>query len=86
MTKALAAEFSPKVRVNCIAPSLTDTPLASVLLNSDAKRAANAERHPLKRIGEPDEVASLAMFLLLEAKWMTGQIIPLNGGLGSIFK
>ncbi|MDI6402518.1 SDR family oxidoreductase, partial [Balneolaceae bacterium ANBcel3] len=51
ITKALAAEFSPKIRVNCIAPSLTDTPLAASLLNSEIKKQSNAERHPLKRIG-----------------------------------
>lgn len=86
LTKSLAAEFSPKIRVNCIAPSLTDTPLAKNLLNSEAKRTANAERHPLKRIGEPEEIASLATYLLTDAKWITGQIIGINGGLGSIFK
>ncbi|RZJ27213.1 MAG: SDR family oxidoreductase [Flavobacterium sp.] len=86
LTKALAAEFSPNIRVNCVAPSLTETPLTSVLLNSDVKRTANAERHPLKRIGHADEIAAAAAFLLLDAKWTTGQVIGVNGGLGSIFK
>ncbi|MBN2394898.1 MAG: SDR family oxidoreductase, partial [Candidatus Atribacteria bacterium] len=54
LTKALAAEYAPKTRVNCIAPSLTDTPLSASLLNSDQKRQANADRHPLKRIGTTD--------------------------------
>ncbi|MGV3696852.1 SDR family NAD(P)-dependent oxidoreductase [Flavobacterium sp.] len=85
LTKSLAAELAPKIRVNCIAPSLTDTPLAAMLLNSDSKRLANAERHPLKKIGETADVAELAIYLL-NAKWMTGQVIGLNGGLGTILK
>ena len=86
MTKALAAEFAPKIRVNCIAPSLTDTPLAEQLLNTDSKRTANADRHPMKRIGTPNDIAALAAFLLLDAPWMTGQIIGINGGLGTLIK
>ncbi len=85
LTKSLAAEFSPKIRVNCIAPSLTDTPLAKALLNSDTKRTANAERHPLKKIGESEDIASLAIYLL-NAKWMTGQVIGIDGGLGAVLK
>jgi len=86
MTKALAAEFAPKIRVNCIAPSLTETPLAAPLLNTENKRTANADRHPMKRIGTPQDIAALAAFLLLDAGWITGQIIGINGGLGTIFK
>lgn len=85
LTKALAAEFAPHIRVNCIAPSLTDTPLAERLLNSEEKKQANADRHPLKRIGEPQDIAALAVFLLSEeAKWMTGQIIHLDGGMSTL--
>ncbi len=86
LTRSLAAEFAPKIRVNCIAPSLTDTPLATMLLNSETKRMANAERHPLKRIGTAEDIASLASFLVTEATWMTGQIIGINGGLGTLLK
>ncbi|NUY81935.1 SDR family oxidoreductase [Flavobacterium sp. MAH-1] len=86
LTVALAAEFAPTIRVNCIAPSLTDTPLASPLLNTESKQAANADRHPLKRIGTPEDLASMAVFLLTEANWMTGQIVSVNGGLGTILK
>jgi 3-oxoacyl-[acyl-carrier protein] reductase len=85
LTKSLAAELAPKIRVNCIAPSLTDTPLAKMLLNSEIKRQANAERHPLKKIGAANEIAELAIYLL-NAKWMTGQVIGLDGGLGTILK
>ncbi|HPJ09765.1 MAG TPA: SDR family oxidoreductase [Flavobacterium sp.] len=86
MTRALAAELAPRVRVNCIAPSLTDTPLAAQLLNSDAKRTANSDRHPLKKIGTVTDIANTALFLLRDAHWMTGQVLGINGGLGTIQK
>ena len=60
LTKALAAEFAPKIRVNCIAPSITDTPLAGTLLNTEEKKEVNAQRHPLKKIGKPEDLANLA--------------------------
>lgn len=83
LTRALAAELAPAVRVNCIAPSLTDTPLAARLLNSDEKRTAADARHPLKRVGTAAELAALACFLLSEdAGWMTGQIVHADGGMG----
>ncbi|MDG1333710.1 MAG: SDR family oxidoreductase [Crocinitomicaceae bacterium] len=85
LTKSLAAEFAPAIRVNCIAPSLTDTPLAERMLNSDEKRKANADRHPLKAIGTAEDSAELAIFLLSDkSKWMTGQIIHMDGGMSTI--
>lgn len=85
LTKALAAEFAPKIRVNCIAPSITDTPLAATLLNTEEKKEINARRHPLKRIGTPDDVASLATFLLSQhSGWITGQILRVDGGISSL--
>lgn len=85
LTKALAAEFAPKIRVNCIAPSLTDTPLASKLLSSEEKKIAAAERHPLKQIGSPEDIAQMASFLLSdESKWISGQIIGVDGGMSSL--
>lgn len=85
LTRALAAEFAPTVRVNCIAPSLTDTPLAASLLNTEEKKLANAQRHPLKRIGTAEDISNLACFLLSDkSTWMTGQILHLDGGMSVI--
>jgi 3-oxoacyl-[acyl-carrier protein] reductase len=82
---SLAAELAPKIRVNVIAPSLTDTPLAGNLLNSDVKREGAGKRHPLQQVGDPADVAALAAFLLSDAsKFMTGQILRPDGGLSSI--
>lgn len=87
LTKALAAEFSPKIRVNCIAPSLTDTPLAVNLLNTDEKKEANAAKNPMKRNGEATDIANMAEFLLSDkANWITGQVIHVDGGFSSIKK
>ncbi|MCP1383527.1 SDR family NAD(P)-dependent oxidoreductase [Runella salmonicolor] len=86
LTRSLAAEFAAaKIRCNALAPSLTDTPLASGLLSSDEKREASAKRHPLGRVGTPDDVASAAKWLLSdEASWVTGQIIGVDGGIGKL--
>ena len=85
LTRALAAEFSPNIRVNAIAPSLTDTPLAGKLLSSDEKKEANAMRHPLKKIGSPKNIADAALFLLTEnSSWITGQIMHVDGGISTI--
>lgn len=85
LTRALAAELAPTIRVNCIAPSITETPLSASLLNTDAKKEANASRHPLKRIGHPADIANMANFLLSdEASWITGQILAVDGGMSSI--
>ena len=84
--KSLAAELAAaNIRVNVISPSLSDTSLAAQLLSTDEKRAASAKRHPLQRIGTPQDSAQLVEFLLSErSSWMTGQIIGLDGGLGNI--
>ncbi|WP_298956373.1 SDR family oxidoreductase [uncultured Nonlabens sp.] len=83
--RALAAEYAPTVRVNVIAPSLVDTPLAGRLLNNDAKKEKMGDMHPLKRVGTPQDIASLAVFLLNQNQgWITGQVIGVNGGKGSL--
>lgn len=85
LTRSLAAELAPSIRVNAIAPSLNNTPLASSLTNNDAKLKAASERHPLKSIGDPADTAALAVFLLSpQAKWITGQILHADGGLSSL--
>jgi NAD(P)-dependent dehydrogenase (short-subunit alcohol dehydrogenase family) len=85
LTKALAAELAPKIRVNCIAPSITNTALAASLLNTEEKVAANAQRHPLKKIGTAADIASMACFLLSDqASWITGQIMLVDGGMSAI--
>jgi len=85
LTRALAAEFAPKIRVNCIAPSLTDTPLAASMLNTDQKREANALRHPLKKTGTPVNIADMAEFLLSEkGSWISGQVFHVDGGMSSL--
>ncbi len=84
-SKALAAEYAPKLRVNVIAPSLVDTPLSARLLNNDKKREMMSQRHPLKKVGLPEDIAHMAIFLLSDkSAWMTGQIIGVDGGLSSL--
>lgn len=84
LTRSLAAELAPTVRVNAIAPTLTDTRMASRLLGSPEKRQAAAERHPLKRFNDPDEIARTARWLLDDAPSVTGQVIAVDGGLGAV--
>ncbi len=85
LTRSLAAEFAPEIRVNCIAPSITNTPLAERLLNTEQKINASKDRHPLKRIGDPIEIAKFAYFLLSEdSSFITGQIFKVDGGISSL--
>lgn len=85
LTRALAAELAPSIRVNCIAPSITQTPLAEKLLNTPEKIEASAQRHPLKKIGSAEEIAGMAAYLLSDAgQWTTGQVFPVDGGISSI--
>tara|TARA_R110002049_G_scaffold302804_2_gene496252 strand:- start:402 stop:1094 length:693 start_codon:yes stop_codon:yes gene_type:complete len=83
--RSLASELAPKIRVNLVAPSLTDTPLATSLLSSDEKRNANADRHPLKKIGTSDDIANAAVYLLTDqSSWMTGQVLHVDGGMSRL--
>lgn len=83
--RSLAAEWAPNINVNIIAPGLVNTPLAAKLLDSDVKKENSAKRHPLGRVGSPEEIASLAVFLLSEqASWISGQVIGVDGGLSTL--
>lgn len=86
LTRALAAEWAPKVRVNCIAPSLTDTPLAAKLLEGEAKQQAAADRHPLKRVGQAGDMAAVAKLLLSEngGGFVSGQVWHVDGGMSAL--
>ncbi|MDC7993705.1 SDR family NAD(P)-dependent oxidoreductase [Altibacter sp. HG106] len=83
--KALAAEYAPSFRVNVIAPSLTDTPLAEKLLSNDDKKEKMAKRHPLNRVGTDKDIATMAAFLLGDqSSWMTGQVLGVDGGMSTL--
>jgi NAD(P)-dependent dehydrogenase (short-subunit alcohol dehydrogenase family) len=85
LTRSLAAEFAPKIRVNAIAPSLVNTPLASKFLNNETKMEKANERHPLGRVGSAKEIAQATAFLLdEESSWMTGHVLQLDGGIGNL--
>ncbi len=87
LTRALSAEFSPTIRVNAIAPSLTNTPLASRMLNTEDKINKQSELNPLKKVGEAKDIAQMAQFLLSDkSSWITGQIMHLDGGFSVIKK
>ena len=85
LTVTLASEFAPSIRVNCIAPSLTDSKISQSMLKSDVVANALAKAHPLKRLGKGNDSAALAKFLLSdESSWVTGQIIGVDGGRSSL--
>lgn len=83
--KSLAAEYTPSFRVNCIAPSLVNTPLAGKMLGNDKKKEKMGERHPLGRVGEPEDIAQMASFLLSDkSSWMSGQVLGVDGGMSTL--
>ena len=86
LTRSLAAELAPRIRVNAIAPSLTDTPLAKPLIANEDKHKAADMRHPMNRIGTPQDIAQLVVFLLSakKASWISGQIFHVDGGMGAL--
>lgn len=85
ITRTMAAELAPSIRVNCVAPALTDTPLSETFLSDDKKRTAMAERYPLKRYGQVDDIAAMAEFLLSPVSgWITGQVIGVDGGMSKV--
>ena len=85
LTRALAAEFAPKIRVNCIAPSLTNTKMAEKFLSTPEKEEAAGLRHPLKKVGQKEDLANAVNFLLNDtSRWMTGQILHIDGGMSTL--
>ena len=85
LTVALAAELAPNIRVNCIAPSLSKSKMAKNVIKNSKIEESLAKMHPLKRIGEGSDAASLSKFLLsTDSSWITGQIIGVDGGRSSI--
>jgi NAD(P)-dependent dehydrogenase (short-subunit alcohol dehydrogenase family) len=85
LSKTLAAEFAPIIRVNVIAPSITDTPLAQNFLNSEIKRDFHRKMNPLNKFGSPSDISELAFYLLSEkSSFITGQIFHIDGGISTI--
>lgn len=85
LTRSLAAELSPEVRVNCLAPALTSTPLTRRFFSDEEKVAALAEKYPLRRTGTVDDLAEMACFLLSpKSSWVTGQVIGVDGGMSTV--
>jgi NAD(P)-dependent dehydrogenase (short-subunit alcohol dehydrogenase family) len=85
LTKSLAAEYAPSVRFNCVAPSITSTKLTEGFINTEEKKLAQAQKHPLKKIGTAEDIANLANFLLNDTSgWITGQILHIDGGISTI--
>ena len=85
LTVSLAAEFAPNIRVNCIAPTLTNSKMSQNILKSKIMAESIAKSHPMKRIGKPEDVASMAKFLLTsDSSFITGQIISVDGGKSSL--
>jgi NAD(P)-dependent dehydrogenase (short-subunit alcohol dehydrogenase family) len=84
VVKSLAAEWAPSVRLNVIAPSLTETPMAQPMIDSETKRERSVSRHPTQSINQPEEVAHQASLLLTGGMNVTGQLIPMDGGMSSV--
>ncbi len=85
LVRSLAAEYAPSIRFNAVAPSLTDTPLAEGLLSNDKKREANANRHPLKKVGTPSDISKIVTYLVSsDSSWVTGQVLTIDGGMSAL--
>jgi NAD(P)-dependent dehydrogenase (short-subunit alcohol dehydrogenase family) len=85
LTMALAAEWAPSIRVNAVAPSLTDSPLSERFLSTPEKTEAAKNRNPMKKVGSPQEIAEAICFLLNDSSsWMTGQVLTTDGGYGKL--
>jgi NAD(P)-dependent dehydrogenase (short-subunit alcohol dehydrogenase family) len=85
LTRSLAAEFAPTIRVNAIAPSLTNTTLSEKFLSTPEKMEASAQRNPMKKVGTTEDLSNSIEFLLSEkSAWVTGQILHVDGGMGAL--
>ncbi len=85
LTRSLAAELAPAIRVNAVAPSLTDTPLGERFINTPDKAEAAQKRNPMKKIGSAEDVANVLTFLLSDKSgWITGQILAVDGGMSTL--
>ncbi len=85
LARSLAAEWAPSIRVNALAPSLTHPPLTARMLTTEARIQASRDRHPLKQIGQPEDLAGAALFLLSDqAKRITGQVWAIDGGMSAV--
>jgi len=85
LTRSLAAELAPGIRVNAVAPSLTQTNLAEKFLNTPEKIAAQAQKNPLQRVGQANDIAEAAAYLMTsKSSWVTGQILHVDGGFSTI--
>ena len=87
LMRSLAAEWAPKVRVNCLAPALTETPLSAKFFASEAARQSMNARYPMGRTGVPEDLAAMADFLISpESGWITGQVFGIDGGMSTLRK
>lgn len=85
LTRALAAELAPAIRVNCIAPSLVDTPMSIKFIDTSEKMDQMKKKNPMRKVGEPADIANAISFLLSEdSSWITGQILPVDGGMNAL--
>jgi NAD(P)-dependent dehydrogenase (short-subunit alcohol dehydrogenase family) len=87
LCRSLAAEWSPKLRVNCIAPSLVNTKLSKRMFRTEVQTEQMKDRHPLKQVGSPQDISNAISFLLSkDSAWVTGQVLGIDGGLSTIKK